>query len=230
MALKILLLFLILVLLVTAGNLILKKQIREYNPFAWSLVELFWYMISFAAVCLGLIEIDRIERLNNYQEKEQKLIEEYRGARGLLYAQTRLLTLEDKISKEQKEGVDWFFKMYALLEEGLYAQRWESFLKYTRSWLLKEPGIYADPRTSAMEFNWPSGRQVDPDKMYLKEEIRWVVENLKKLQEMKSKVGAMKPVENTNYIVRYVLIILYLLGLSLKLLKIRADYKKARLK
>jgi hypothetical protein len=230
MALKITFLFLTLVTLVVCGRWLFRKHIFRYNALTWSLVEFFWYMISFVAVCIGLVEIDRIERLNQYSEKEKQLTEEYQNMKGLIYAQTRLLSKDEHDKKKKLDGETWFLKMHSLLEEGLYARRWENFLKYTRSYVFKEPGCYVDPRVQSQEFNWPSSLKIDPDNLYLKDEIGWMVENLKELQKNKEKVITSKPSENTNYLVRYVLIGLYLIGLSLKILKIYADYLRIRIR
>jgi hypothetical protein len=228
MALKIALLFLSLVALVLLSRWMLRNQIIHYNAVVWGLVEFFWYMISFVAVCIGLIEIDRIERLNQYAEKEKMLADQYENVKGLIYAQTRLLAKDNNSDKHKREGEAWFIKMHALLEDGLYARRWETFLKYTRSYVFRQHGVYADPRVNQQEFNWPSDLNMDPSKIYLRDEISWMVENIKDLQKQKDKVLSSKPSENTNYIVRYVLICLYLLGLSLKILKIYADYRRIR--
>jgi hypothetical protein len=230
MAIRIILLFLALVTLVLLGRRILRKHIIQYNPLTWSLVEFFWYMISFVAVCIGLVEIDRIERLNLYNEKEKQLTEEFQNVKGVLYAQTRLLSKDNLVDKKQREGVTWFLKMHGFMEEGLHTRRWEAFLKYTRSFVFQEPGVFVDARLNAQEFNWPVEPGFDPFSIYLRDEIEWMVDNLKELQKEKEKVLSMKPRENTNYIVRYILIFLYLIGLSLKILKIYADYRKARVR
>ena len=229
MALKITLLFLSLVSLVLLGRWILRKQILQYNALVWSWIEFSWYMISFIAVCIGLIEIDRIERLNQFTEKEKQLSVQYQNVKGLIYAQTRLLAKDKNLDKQKQEGEAWFLKMHSLLEDGLYSHRWETFLKYTRSYVFKEPGFYADPRVNRQEFNWPSELTIDPEKLYLRDEISWMVDTIKDLQKQKEKVLSSKPSENTNYIVRYVLICLYLVGLSLKILKIYADYRRIRM-
>jgi hypothetical protein len=228
MALKITLLFLSLVALVLLGRWILRRQVTSYNALTWSLVEFFWYMISFIAVCIGLVEIDRIERLNQFAQKEKQLTDQYQNVKGLIYAQTRLLSKDKSNDKGKREGEAWFLKMHSLLEDGLYAHRWETFLKYTRSYVFKEPGFYADPRVNQQEFNWPSDPALNTEKLYLRDEISWMVDNIKELQKQKDRVLSSKPSENTNYIVRYVLICLYLLGLSLKILKIYADYRRIR--
>jgi len=229
MALKITLLFLSLVSLVLAGRWTLRNHITRYNALIWSSVEFLWYMISFIAVCIGLIEIDRIERLNQFTEKEKLLVDQYQNVKGLIYAQTRLLARDEKSDVTKQEGEAWFLKMHSLLEDGLYAHRWETFLKYTRSYVFKEPGYYADPRMNQQEFNWPRDLTIDPAKLYLRDEISWMVDNLKELQKQKDEVLSSRPRENTNYVVRYVLICLYLVGLSLKILKIYADYRRIKM-
>jgi len=64
----------ILLLLILIGSFILKKSIRNYNPLTWLITELYWLAISFAAVCIGIVEIERLERLNVYKEKEKQLL------------------------------------------------------------------------------------------------------------------------------------------------------------
>ena len=101
-------------------------------------------------------------------------------------------------------------------------------MQYSRYYIFKAPGSYADVLGSMSEFNWPERKNTDPSKLFLYEEIRDVVDTLHALKVRKHAMIKSRPEENTNYRIRYLLIGLYLAGLSLKLLKIYADYKKAR--
>ncbi len=228
MAIKIAFLIVILLLFILAGSVLLKKSIRQYNSFTWSLVELFWYLISFLAVCLGLVEIQRIEQTNAYRAEERRLNNAYEETRNLLYAQTRLLKNDTSLQAGRQEGIRWFKRMKSLLDEGLHTRRWEGFLLFSRSYIFKDPGCYADPETNMIEFNWPSHLLSKPSDIYLREEIRWVIDGLVNLQRQKSELQAKIPQENTNYTARYIIIFFYLVGLSLKILKIAADYKRSR--
>src|SRR5436190_5814569 len=139
MAIKILSLFGVLVILILIESRILRKRIRNYHPLTWGLIELFWYLISFAAVCIGLVELERIEKLNIYKQKEQALNQDYVNKKNLLHAQTWFLKLDKTLSPSEEDGVKWFHKMKGLFEEGIYTTRWEAFLAFTRSHVLKVP-------------------------------------------------------------------------------------------
>jgi hypothetical protein len=51
------------------------------------------------------------------------------------------------------------------------------------------------------------------------------VDTLKVFQKHKNDLILIKPEEITNYLVRYSLIVLFLIGLSLKILRTISDYK-----
>src|SRR5438046_10594591 len=108
MAVKIPALFIILVALIIGDVYIFRKRIRNYHPLTWSLVELFWYLISFVAVCVGLVEIDRIEKVNAFRNNERALQEDYQNKKNNLYAQTILLKQEKKMTSSKSEGIRWF--------------------------------------------------------------------------------------------------------------------------
>jgi hypothetical protein len=219
-------LVLALVALVALSSLVLRKQIIKYSAFTWGSVELFWYLISFVAVCAGLLEIERIERLDEFNRLENALQQDYESKRGMLYAQTMLLKSEKKLTPEKSEGQRWFHKMKALFEEGLYTNRWEGFVHYSECYVFRPPGCYTDVRSNAQEYNWPRNTNIKTEKLFLKDEIRWVVDTLKNLEQRKHRLIKARPLESANYQMRYYLVALYLVGLSLKIIKIYADYRR----
>jgi hypothetical protein len=225
-ALKIAILVLALLALIALASYLLRKQIRKYSAFTWGSVELFWYLISFVAVCAGLLEIERIERINNYNRQEKALLQDYESKKGILYAQTMLLKSDRKITAEKAEGPRWFHKMKALFEEGLYTHRWEGFVHYTECYLFSPPGCYTDVKSNSQEYNWPKASTINVGRLFLKDEIRWVVDSLKSLELRKYRLMRARPEEAANYELRYYLVALYLVGLSLKIVKIYADYRR----
>ncbi len=229
MAEKILILVAVLLVLTTLGAMLFRKQILNYNPAFWAGVELCWYSISFAAVCIGLIEIERIASYNDYRKREKQFQEVFQNQKNLLYAQTWLLKSDTAAPPGTKESVYWFHKMKTLLDEGWQARRWESFVQYSRFYIFKEPGSYADVLGNMSEFNWPQNRNFDPSQLFLRDEIRSVLDSLYQLKLQKQTMLDSRPEENTNYHIRYFLVVFYLAGLSLKLLKIFADYRRQKL-
>lgn len=225
MVIKFLVLFLILILLVFIGSLLLKKSIATYNPRTWLITELIWLSVSFMAVCAGLIEIQRLEKMNFYQEKERALMEDYEAKKNLLAAQTFLLKLDTKLSEDELAGVKWFHKMKGFFDEGVNTNRWEGFLFFTRSYVVKEPGCNADLQSNALEYGWPDNTRLKEEKLFLKEEIVWVTDSLKSFEKRKAELAKIKPKEITNYIMRYSLVGLFLMALSLKILRTVSDYK-----
>jgi hypothetical protein len=208
-----------------AGSFLLKKSIADYNPQTWLITELFWLSISFVAICIGLVEIQRLEKMNIYQEKEKQVLLEYQEKKNLLAAQTFLLKIDPKLPRREAAGIKWFHKMKALFDEGINTHRWEGFLFFTRSYVLKEPGCYADVQSNALEYGWPEDLKLKEEDLFLKEEIKWIVESLKSFQQRKEELARIKPEEITNYMMRYALIFLFLMGLSLKILRTISDYK-----
>src|SRR5690606_16327766 len=193
----------------------------------WSLIELFWYLISFAAACIGLIELERIEKLNKYKERERILSQDYHNKRSNLHAQVWILKIDKPMKADEEEGVRWFHKMKRYFDEGVYATRWEEFLSYSKSYIFKEPGAISDNEANAIEFTWPRNATINTDSIFLRDEIRVVVDSLSSFKSRKDQLYAFKPEENTNYKIRYYLMFFFLIVLSLKILKIYADYKKA---
>lgn len=229
MAIKFLILFLLLLVNIFIGYLIFRKSVLDYNPRTWLITELFWLSISFIALCVGLVEIQRLEKLNIYQEKEKQLTEDYQSKKNLLSAQTFFLKIDSSASPRELAGIKWFHKMKGLFDEGINTNRWEGFLFFTRSYVLKEPGCYADLQSNALEYGWPEDTKLQEEDLFLKDQIRWVVDSLKLFEKRKSELAEIKPKEITNYMVRYSLIALFLVGLSLKILRTVSDYK-AKLK
>lgn len=227
-ALKVSILVLALLVLIAAAAFVLRRQVRVYSALTWGLVELFWYLISFVAVCAGLLEIERIERMDKYSTQERILQEDYEAKKGLLYAQTMLLNSDRKMSVSETEGQRWFHKMRALFEEGLYTNRWEAFIRYSDCYIFRPPGCYTDVRSNAQEFGWPNNTAVKTDGLFLRDEIRWVIDSLKSFEYRKHRHISSRPEESANYQLRYYLLGLYLFGLSLKILKIYADYRRIR--
>lgn len=225
MVIKILALFLILLALIFVGSILLRKSIASYNPRTWLITELFWLSISFIALCAGLIEIQRLEKMNAYQEAEKRLMDDYQNKKNLLSAQTFFLKIDPKLPSGELAGITWFHKMKALFDEGVNTNRWEGFLFFTRSYVLKEPGCNADLQSNALEYGWPEDTKLREENLFLKEQVKWVVDSLKVFEKRKAKLIEMKPQEITNYMVRYSLIGLFLLGLSLKILRTYSDYK-----
>lgn len=228
MAAKILTLIAALLALIFIGSKVFKKSIKVYNPLTWGLVELAWYLISFAAVCAGLVEISRIEELNEYREREKGLQQDFQGKKNFLYAQTWLLKSDTSAPPATRESVYWFHKMKTLLDEGWQSNRWEGFVQYSRYYIFKEPGSYADVLGSMSEYNWPVDKRTNPAELFLLDEIHTVVDSLQSLRIRKQNVLRSRPEENTNYHLRYFLVLLYLAGLAMKLLKIYADYRRIR--
>lgn len=225
MVIKFLVLFLVLLFLIFLGSILLRKSIKTYNPRTWFITEIFWLSISFSAVCAGLIEIERLEKMNAYKEEEKQLLADYQSKKNLLAAQTFILKLDSSLNAREAAGVKWFHKMKALFDEGINTNRWEGFLFFTRSYVIKEPGCYTDLQSNALEYGWPEDPKMKEEDIFLKEEIVWVVDSLKSFQKRKDHLARIKPEEITNYLVRYTLIALFLVGLSLKVLRTYSDYK-----
>lgn len=224
MVLKFIFLLLFLLVLIFVGSILFRKSILNYNPRTWLITELLWLGISFIAVCVGLIEIQRLEQMNRYQEAEKDIIADYQEKKNLLSAQTFFLKIDPELPTRKLEGIKWFHKMKGLLDEGMNTTRWEGFLFYTRSYVLKEPGCYADFHSNALEFGWPENLKLQEEDIFLKSEIKWVCDSLKHFEKRKARLQEIKPKEITNYMVRYTLIVLFLIGLSLKILRTISDY------
>jgi hypothetical protein len=122
----------------------------------------------------------------------------------------------------------WFHKMKALFDEGLNTTRWERFLQYSDCFIFKTPGCFTDVKSNSVEYNWPKDTRVNTEKLFLRDEIRWVVDSLSSLKHRKYGLMKQQPDETANYELRYFLVMLYLLGLSLKIIKIYADYRRIK--
>lgn len=226
MGLKIVLLIIITLLFYTLGYFLLRSRMRPYHALTWALVEGFWYFVSFLALCVGLAELERIEKLDDFKMMERALDKDYENKRGLLYAQSWILKLDGEIPEKEKEGVLWFHKMRASFEEGMKSPRWKNFLAFSRSYLRHEQR--SDLGSRALEYGWPLDPAAQADSLYLHDEISWMVDSLSSFSHRMEQVEKSRPEENTNYRVRYFMIVIFLLALAMKFLKIYADYRRNR--
>lgn len=226
MALKVILLVIITLLFYTLGYFLLRGRMKPYHPLTWALVEGFWYFVSFLALCIGLAELERIEKLDDYKAMERSLDKDYENKRGLLYAQSWILKIDKEFPEHQKEGVMWFHKMRASFEEGMKSPRWKNFLAFSSSYMHHEQR--SDLGSRALEYGWPLHPNKEPDSLYLHEEINWMIDSLNTFSRRMDQVEKSRPEENTNYRIRYFMIVVFLLALAMKFLKIYADYRRNR--
>jgi hypothetical protein len=155
---------------------------------------------------------------------EKALTADYYNKKNLLHAQTWLLKLDNTGDQRERDGMLWFHKMRSYFDEGINSQRWEGFLRFSKNYI-KEDRVN-DVTSHALEYGWPVSASPNGKDIFLKDEITWMIDSLNSFREKRNFVQDQRPPENTNYKIRYYLILFFLVALALKFLKIYADYRR----
>ena len=207
---------------------ILRTSIQNYNLKLWSVVEVIWLLNALVGVLLGINEINRIKTQNEFINKEQKVKICYYEARMAIYGRSSFLRLENAVTSEAKENIRWLFKMRDYIDYGYSDIHWQNFLYYTKGYVFKYPGYLYFLDEDVPKYNWPVDKNIDPKNLPYLEDISYVVEKLDTLKEAIGELNKNVPAKRPDMLFRILWPFVFLLTLTLKLLKIEADYRKYR--
>jgi len=208
-----------LVLLLLFFHAIIPKDI---NVVFWAKVELFWVLISFMGVIYGTIEVLGVDKKGEYEERHSAARIDFQEAQILLGEHAPMFNL-GKASEGQRVGLEWFHKVADLMDEGYESQRWEGFINYTEGFVFKNKQYPVRQRTQALRYAWPENPDFKTDDIAFKENIKLFADRLESIEREKERLKKDAPDNTPHTLPRYLIALVFLVGLSLKILKIRHE-------
>ncbi|MFD0752308.1 hypothetical protein ACFQZS_19290 [Mucilaginibacter calamicampi] len=188
----------------------------------WAKVELFWVLISFMGVIYGTIEVLGIDKKGEYDERLDVARLEFQEAQILLGEHVPMFNLT-KASEGQQVGLAWFHKVADLMDEGYESPRWEGFVNYTEGFVFKSKEFPVKPRSEALRYAWPANPDFKSDDIAFKENIKLFADKLENSEREKERLKKQAPDSTPHTLPRYCIALIFLVGLSLKILKIRHE-------
>jgi hypothetical protein len=206
---------------------ILYPRIQIYDSKLWSVIESVWLIISFIGVSIGIYELDRIKSQIDYKNKETSILGDFQDIKSTIYGLTMVMHIDDSTRPNRRESINWFHTMQSLLEDGYKNNKWRKFVFYTRGFVFKDFGNLADAQENALIFKWPENINQKSEDLEFKDEIDTVTTQLIRLENHIDYFEKQKPDEKPLFLTRHVFLGLFVIALSLKLLKTYADYIKS---
>ncbi|MET3977691.1 hypothetical protein ABIB62_000259 [Mucilaginibacter sp. UYP25] len=188
----------------------------------WGKVELFWVMISFLSVLYGTMEVLKIDKRTEYEELHNAAKIDFEEAQILIGEHLPVLDLHHP-SAGQKTGLEWFHTMVNLMDEGYESRKWEDFANYTKGFLFKTKGISVNEHIRALKYHWPEDPQIKTDDIAFKRDIKLIADKLEAIEREKEQLLKQAPSNKPVTWPRYIIALVFLIGLSLKVLKIRHE-------
>nr|WP_294790757.1 hypothetical protein [uncultured Mucilaginibacter sp.] len=208
-----------LVLMLLLFNSVIPKDIPVVF---WAKVELFWVLISFMGVIYGTIEVLGIDKKGEYEERHDAARMEFQEAQILLGEHAPMFNLA-KSSEGERVGLAWFHRVADLMDEGYESPRWESFVNYTEGFVFKSKQFPVKPRVEALRYAWPANPDFKSDDIAFKENIKLFADRLESIEREKERLKKEAPDNTPHTLPRYLIALVFLVGLSLKILKIRHE-------
>jgi hypothetical protein len=188
----------------------------------WGKVELFWVMISFLGVLYGMIEVLNVDQRIAYEEMHNAARIDFEEAQILIGE--HLPVLDHKGASEgQRAGSQWFHTMVSLMDEGYDSRKWEDFVNYTESYVFQKRGFHVNERMIATRYHWPQDPGVKSTEIGFRREIQLIADKLEKIEIEKEKLLKQAPSSKPVTWPRYLIAFVFLIALSLKILKIRHE-------
>lgn len=227
---KIIFCILLLIALIFLFKYLFRKKIKNYDHKFWSIIEAFWLFTTFIGVSIGLYDFERVGNQFDYQNKEANIAGEYHDLKNVIDGQLLTLLVDSNTSHFRKESINWFYTAKSLLDDGYKSMKWRGFLYYTRAYVFEEKGYINLNQEKALLYHWPTDLQLNAKKLELRNEIKMVTDKLINLEESLLQYEKIEPDKEPLYFTRYAFIILLTTALSLKILKVYADYARSSLK
>jgi len=217
-----------LIILIIFLALSFKLHNSKYNPYKKQilyLIEFFWLIIAFFGVMVGLMELSKFKKELDYNIKEKEILGRYYELRSTISGKTMVMKIDSTIAENVKESIRWFYKIKYLFEEGYQSKKWKRFLFYTRGFVFEERGVIIDFKEEAELFDWPQNRKLISRDLHLKDEIRSITDLLVDFDKMINDFELNKPEKNNSIGLKVVFALIFILGLSQKLIKVYIDFK-----
>lgn len=191
----------------------------------WAKIELFWVMVSFMSVLYATIEVIKIDDRIEYEEMHNAAKIEFEEAQLLLGEHAPALDPR-RSSEGQKIGREWFHTMVNLMDEGYESPKWEGFVNYTEGFMFKEKRYPINEHIQALRYHWPEDPSIKSDDIEFKHDIKVIADRLEKIEQEKERLLKQAPNSKPVNWPRYVIASIFLIALSLKILKIRHEAYK----
>ena len=195
---------------------------KNMPPVFWGKIELFWVMVSFLSVIYGITEVINVDRKIEYEEMHNAAKIEFEETQILIGE--HLPTIDFRNTSEgQKEGLQWFHTMVNLMDDGYDSRKWEGFVNYTEGFVFKTKGFQLNAPIQALKYHWPKNPDFRIDSIDYKPNIKLIADRLGKIEKEKEQLLKKAPSSKPVTWPRYVIAFIFLIGLSLKVNKIRYE-------
>lgn len=195
---------------------------KSMPPVFWGKVELLWVMISFLGVLYGTIEVLNVDKRIEYEEMHNAAKINFAEVQILINEHVPVLDLRHP-SEGQQTGLEWFHTMVNLMDDGYDSRKWEDFVNYTEGFVFKTKGFAVNEHLQALKYHWPNNPGIKTDDIEYKRDIKLIADKLEAIEQEKERLlkhaPSTKPVTWPRYLIAFV----FMIGLSLKILKIRHE-------
>lgn len=188
----------------------------------WGKVELFWVMISFLSVLYGTMEVLKTDKRVEYEELHNAVKVEFEEAQILVSDNVPTVDLHSS-SEGQKTGREWFHTVVNVMDQGYESPKWEDFVNYTEGFVFKEKGYPTNERIEALKYHWPEDPAINSNDIEYKHNIKLIADKLEKIEQEKETLLKQAPSSKPITWPRYLIAGIFLIALSLKILKIRHE-------
>ena len=188
----------------------------------WGKIELFWVMISFSGVLYGTIEVLNVDKRIEYEELHNAAKINFAEVQILLGEHVPMLDLRHP-SAGQRTGLEWFHTMVNLMDDGYDSRKWEDFVNYTEGFVFKAKGFPVNKQIQALKYNWPKDPGINSNDIEFKRDIKLIADKLEIIEQEKERLLKRAPSNKPVTWRRYLIAFVFLIGLSLKILKIRHE-------
>ena len=195
---------------------------KNMPPVFWGKIELFWVMVSFLGVIYGIVEVLKVDKRTEYEELHDAAKVQFEEAQILIGEHVPAVDFHHT-SKGQKEGLEWFHTVVNLMDDGYDSRKWEGFVNYTEGFVFKLRGLSVNDPMQALKYHWPEDPGFKREDIEFKRNIKLIADKLEAIEQEKEQLIKKAPDNKPITWPRYIISLVFLVGLSLKINKIRHE-------
>jgi len=109
------------------------------------------------------------------------------------------------------------------MDDGYDSRKWEGFVNYTEGYVFKAKQFPVNEHIQALKYNWPKNPNITTDDIEFKRDIKLIADKLEMIEQEKERLLKLAPSNKPVTWPRYLIAFVFLIGLSLKILKIRHE-------
>lgn len=188
----------------------------------WGKIELLWVMVSFLSVIYGITEVLKVDKRTEYEELHDAARTQFEEAQIALGEHVPAIDFRHS-SEGQKEGLEWFHTVANLMDDGYDSNKWEGFINYTEGFVFNANGFPVNKPVQALRYHWPEDPSFKGSDIEFKHNIKLIADKLEMIEQQKEQLLKNAPSNKPVTWPRYVIALVFLLGLSLKINKIRHE-------